>query len=541
MLYFDNIFGHKRYFCELQYHGIPEEAAIYPKLAKIAKEHNIPMVVANDAHVPTKSEADLNKRRVAMFLRFEKVSSEEEDKTNSEMYIKTQDELKEMLLQILPEDIVNTAIKNTNQLAEYCKYKPEKESHYPVFDKNQDSNALLRKLAYEGIDWRFPNHEGFTQEYQDRLEYELDVICNMGYADYHLIVKDFLEYARACGPIPSQYLDDAPLTIEGVKEYCKEHNWDVGIGVGIGRGSAAGSLVCYLIGITGIDPLKYDLIFERFLNVERISLPDIDSDFRPDIREKTVKYVQNRYGHDAVVSILTESREGVKGAIRDAARYLGKRDFDESTYYLSLGNTIRSKVPNILNISFDTVVDEETNETCFDYMNGLFENDTNAKKILALAKDIEGMFTTYGMHAAGVIIPDTDDITDYIPLRWNPKKERYTTQCNMVQAENNGLLKMDFLGLKNLGIFTDAIQMIEEQENVKIDLSQLEFDDAVFSEIYAKGRTKNVFQFESPGMRKYLKELNPTSIEDIVAMNALYRPGPIDSIPEFIAAKNKGL
>lgn len=539
LLYFDELFGHNHYLIELQYHGIPEEATIYKELAKLAKELKIPVVAANDAHIPGNEQKYLDQRQVAKFLRFGKnVSTPEEEQYDAEMYIKSEDELKTSLLQILPESVVDTAIKNANHIGDICKYVPDKKNHYPVFDKDQDSNELLRKLAYKGAKWRFPN--ALSQEYRERLEYELDVICKMGYADYHLIVKDFLEYARACGPIPEGKLDDAPLDISGVIQYCKDNHWDVGIGTGFGRGSAGGSLVCYVLGITNVDPIPYGLIFERFLNVERISMPDIDSDFRPDIREKAIQYVQKKYGHNAVVSIMTESRQGVKGAIRDAARYLGQKLYDDPNQCLSLGNMIRKKVPSDVGMSFDTIVDETNNETCYDMLKAMFSNDSVAVKIIDLAKNIEGSFTSFGMHAAGVIIPDTEDITDYIALRWNPKKERYTTQCNMVQAESaEGLLKMDFLGLKNLGIFTEAAQIIEEIDGDKIDFDHIPFEEEVFKEIYAKGRTKNVFQFESAGMRKYLKELNPSNIEDIVAMNALYRPGPMDFIPEFIESKKK--
>lgn len=549
MKYFDNLFGHNRYFVELQNHEIEDELSIYPELAKLAISLHIPLVVSNDSHIPSKDQKWLDQRQVAKFLRFgNKVSTPEEELADAELYVKSQDEIREAVLKLFEKDgklldgaekIVDTAINNTNKIAQLCTYVPKRENHYPVFDKTKDSNELLRQFTYEGAKWRFP--EGLTQEYKDRLEYELDVICKMGYADYHLIVKDFLEYARACGPIPLGYLDAAPLDIDGVKQYCEEHNWTVGIGTGWGRGSAGGSLVCYCLGIVNVDPIPYGLIFERFLNIERVSMPDIDSDFRPDIREKTIQYVQKLYGHGAVVSILTESRQGVKGAIRDAARYLGQKKFDDPNQCLALGNMIRKKVDNIVGLTFDTptTLEDGTEVSYYEYLCDVFANDSMALQVLELAYHVEGAFTSFGMHAAGVIIPDTDDITDYIALRWNAAKERYTTQCNMVQAESaEGLLKMDFLGLKNLAIFTEAAQMIEKTDGVQIDFDHIPFEDVVFKEIYAKGRTKNVFQFESPGMRKYLKELDPSNIEDIVAMNALYRPGPMNFIGEFIASKH---
>ena len=535
MLYYDQLFGHTKYLVEVQYHGLPEEAMIYPRLAKLAKKHNIPIVAANDAHMAYGGEDDLTKRNVAMYLRFGKASTDEDDITNKELYIKSPAQLKEALIQILDEETVDNAINNANIVGALCNYVPHKVNHYPVFDKNKDSNELIRLVAREGANKLFTKEE-WTDEYEKRFQYELDIIIKMGYSDYHLIVKDYLEYASICGYIPSDHLADAPLTIEGVRKYCEENNWHIGIGTGLGRGSAAGSLVCYCLGITKIDPLKYNLLFERYLNPERISMPDIDCDFKPDVREKTIEYVKNKYGAEAISSIMTESRMAPKGAIRDAGRYYGARYYNDDKMFLQLCNKMRKSVPDAVGTSFDTELAE--GKTVYDMLCEKFGDDKNALKILQIAKACEGMFTAYGMHAAGVIISDTDDITNYIPLMYNSKKKRFTTQCNKEQCElNEGLLKMDFLGLKNLGIFTDTVQNIQSQLGEEIDLRNIPFEDEVFKEIYAKGKTKNVFQFESPGMRKYLKQLNPSNIEDIVAMNALYRPGPMDSIPEFIAAK----
>lgn len=292
--------GKNNLFIELQYHGLEMEKQVYPKLAKIARELDLPVVAANDAHMASKTKADLNARSVARFLRFGKIDEEsaaemadadDEDAKDSEMlegseeeipespneledneyfksagaemYIKDNRELYKALIQILPKDIVKEAIDNTSIIGEMCNYSPKKEEHYPVFDKNADPKATLRKLAYDGIEWRFPKRCGWTDIYQKRMERELDVICNMGYADYHLITRDFITYAQILGNVPHEHVNEAPLSIEEAKKWIDDNGWDVGIGIGPGRGSAAGSLVCYLIGITGIDPLKYNLLFER--------------------------------------------------------------------------------------------------------------------------------------------------------------------------------------------------------------------------------------------------------------------------------------
>lgn len=531
--------GKENFYIEVQNHGLEIESFIYPILADIARKHELKIVAANDAHMPINDEYNLQRRKIARFLRYVKIS--EDSDADKELYVKTNDELRIWLSKILPEDIVDEAIENTYEIGERCNYVPPiKPSHYPVFDKTKDSKVLLVELANRNITKRFPNKTGWTEVYQKRLNYELDVICNMGYADYHLIVADFLEYGRILGLVPIEEINNAPLSIPEAKAWVEKNGWTVGIGCGIGRGSGAGSLVCFLLGITDIDPIKYGLLFERFLNPERVTMPDIDSDFRIETRDKVIEYVQNKYGYRAVCNILTENTEGVKGAIRDAARFYGKELLDDDKAFLDLGNAMRKKVPDALNITFDTIVANEI--SCMDSLKIDFSNNPDALKILEYAYCIEGMITSYGMHAAGVVISDNTDVTDYIPLRWNSKKERYTTQCNMVQVEELGLLKMDFLGLRNLSIITETLKMILKNHGIAINIKDILNNPlevfTVIREIYAKGRTKDVFQFESAGMRSNLKKLQPTSIEDIVAMNALYRPGPMDFIPDYIKGKH---
>lgn len=506
---YNNLFGKGNYYAEVQYHGLDAEKYVYPIIADLAKDLNIPIIAANDAHMVDNSKKSLDIRNVAHFLRFETINETEADK---ELYIKTPNQLADKLLEILSPETVDEAMMNLNVLGEQCHYIQKIKSHYPKFDKNADSNVLLRKEAEKGIEWRFPNRIGWTDVYEKRLEYELNVIINMGFADYHLIVKEFLEYARICGKVPADKLSEVPLTIEGALEYVKKHNYTIGIGVGPGRGSGAGSLVTFLLGITSIDPIKYNLIFERFLNPERISMPDIDSDIAYGVREKAIQFVRNKYGDDAVVGIITESREGVKGAIRDVARYYGMKYKNDTGAFLGLGNMMRKKVPKITGITFDTKTD--SGETVYDYLHSEFSENPDAIEILNISRNIEGMLVSYGQHAAGVIIYDNNDISEYIPVRMGNLGIK-TTECDMIQAEALKLLKMDFLGLRTLNILTDTARLVKETQGIDLDIENIPVDDAkampVYQNIYAKGKTKNVFQFESPGMRKYLKELFKTA------------------------------
>ena len=519
MLFYQEIFGAGNYYIEVQNHGLEMESRTYPVLAQLARKHNIPLVAANDAHMADNSDRSIDMRNVAKFLRFIKISESESDK---ELYVKTPYELAQALSAILTDDQVAEALNNLNVIGKRCAYIPEKSNHYPVFDKNKDSNELLRSEAIKGINWRYPNGKGWDEEHQKRMEYELNIIIQMGFADYHLIVKDFLEYGRICGLVPMDKLSEVPLTIEGAKEYVKAHNYNTGIGIGIGRGSGAGSLVTYLLGITGIDPFKYNLIFERFLNPERVSMPDIDSDLALGVREKTIEYVRAKYGSEAVVGIITESRQQAKGAIRDAARYYGKKAYDDEKKFLSLGDQIRKKVPakatnfeDIVGMKDTNKVDElginiQDSVSLLDFLKDEYNSNPDAISILNIAAHCEGMLTTYGQHAAGVIIYDSNDVTDYIPIR-DGKKGIKTTEMDMIQCEANGLLKMDFLGLKTLTIITDTLRMIQRDTGEVIDVMNIPLEgpkaDKVYKEVYAKGRTKNVFQFESAGMRNNLKKL----------------------------------
>ena len=543
-----DIVGAQNLYIELQYHGLTDEKAVYPVLAQIAKQLGLPVVAANDAHMADNSEDSLNARRIVKFLRFGNIMEGDREggesyEAEKEMYLKNEEELSDALLKILPSEVVKESIQNADKIGELCHYKQVTEDHYPVYDKNVDSKILIRKLAKEGITWRFPNREDFTDEYRIRLKKELDVICNMGYADYHLIMKEVLEYARILGNVPPEYVNEVPLDIEEARIYVAVHGWDVGIGVGPGRGSAAGSLVCFLLGITNVDPLKYDLLFERFLNPERVSMPDIDSDFRTDIRNHTVAFVVKKYGKGAVCKILTKRYEGTKGAIADAARYYGELKYRDPKRFLTLGTEIRKVVPVFLNINFSMKMSDVSrsyvgDQTVFEYVCSCFSENDDALAILKLAKAVEGSFSYYGIHAAGVVISDNDDVTDYVALRYNVSKKLWETQITKDQVEANGLLKMDFLNLQNLDIISSALRMIKQNHGVKIDPINLPIENEVIERIFATGMTTGVFQCESAGMRKYMKKLHPTSIEDLILLNAMYRPGPEQFLDDVCAVKN---
>lgn len=526
---FENIFGKGDFYCELQYHGIEAERDVMPLIAKIAMELNIPMVAANDAHMVLSSKDDVKARQLIRALRFNKW--EELLDGDSELYIKSDEELADSLSQILPMEIVEKAFDGIREITEKCDVVFSNEPHYPKFESdvaNEDAATRLRRLAYEGIEWRYPNGEGWTNEHKERMEYELGIITDLGFCDYLCIVEDFLSYGRLLGKInldDPRYIAD-PYNVQLLKELANE---EVGLGIGPGRGSAVGSLVCYLIGITGIDPMKYGLIFERFLNKERVSMPDIDSDFKTDIRNRVLDYVKYKYGPDAVCCIMTRGTQAAKASIRNTARLLGSEKYGDTKRFLALGDQIAKAIPNVLNIKLSDCEDKITEQ---------FGNNDDAMEIFHNAKLIEGSFVTVGMHAAGVIISDNGDVKQYVPLMYNTDKEQWMTQCEKDPCEALGLLKMDFLGLRNLNIITETLREIKKNTGKSIDIELVPFEKEVFSKIFAAGNTNSVFQFESGGMKKMLRQFRPESIEDIILLVAAYRPGPMQYLDSIIAVKH---
>jgi DNA polymerase-3 subunit alpha len=429
------LFGEGNFYCEVQNHGIKEEAYVMPIIAKIAEELNIPVIAADDAHMISNSPNEIKARQLIRSLRFNKW--EEFDDADAEMYMKSDEELAIALDKILPHQTVVQAIENIKTVVDSCNVEFKSEPHYPKFrsekSNNEDAITRLRRLAREGIAWRYPNHGEWTSEHEKRLEYELDIITKLGFCDYLCIVEDFLRYGRLLGKIDlndPRYLAD-PYNMDLLEELAQDQ---VGLGIGPGRGSAVGSIVAYLVGITGVDPMKYGLIFERFLNVERVSMPDIDSDFKTDIRDKVLDYVKHVYGEEAVCCIMTRGTQAAKASIRNAARILGSEKYDDTAHFLSLGDAIAKKVPEKIGIKLDDCMEELTNQ---------FGNNPDAMECINNAKLIEGTFINVGMHAAGVIIADNGDVKQYVPLMWNKDKEQWMTQCEKGPCEANGLLKMD--------------------------------------------------------------------------------------------------
>lgn len=536
------IFGSGYFFVELQYHGILEEKICFTKAASLAEKLNIPVVATNDTHILTGSDDDRLKRQILRSLRF-KTTFEPENTGDKELYLKSDEELKTALMQIFPvrEDIVDNAIKNIKTIYNMCEYTESDEKHYPKFCEN--ANKILEEEIQRGIKWRFP--EGLDAEHKARLEKELPVIEKMGYADYHLIVKDFLEYGRLLGRVPNDKLKDAPLTIDGLNAFIQANHWEdnPGLTIGPGRGSAVGSLVCYLLGITNLDPLKYDLLFERFLNVERVSMPDIDSDIAKTTRSKVIDYVKHKYGENAVCGIMTVLTQAPKGSIAIAAKFYGLKEYGESMR--SLGDKISKDVPVGACVTFSSEVDksgaltEDDGIRLIDYLEEKYHTNKDAFSILHWASVIENSVTAVGAHAAGIIISDNDDVSDYLPLRMNKKFGGWTTQCDMVEVEENGLLKFDFLGLKTLDVITEAMRLIKEDSGHTIGLLNINLEDEkVYKEIFQQAKTGAVFQFSSNGMKQMLKKFKPEKFEDLIILNSMFRPGPEQYLDSVCDVKN---
>ncbi|RKD33408.1 DNA polymerase III subunit alpha [Thermohalobacter berrensis] len=483
-LRYNNIFGQGNFYLELQDHGIREQKIINQELIKLSRETNIPLVATNDVHYINKEDAKVHD--VLLCIQTGKTIDEEDRMKfpTSEFYLKSLDEMEKLF----PKE----AIENTVKIAERCNVDFDFNTlHLPEYKvpEGYTNSEYLRKLCYEGLEKRY---ETVTEEAKKRLEHELNVIESMGYVDYFLIVWDFIKYAK-----------------------------DNNIMVGPGRGSAAGSLVSYCLGIIDIDPLKYGLIFERFLNPERVTMPDIDIDFCYERREEVIDYVVRKYGEDRVAQIATFGTMAARGAIRDVGRALnisyGKVDLIAKQIPMELGMTI-DKALGINN-----------------KLKEMYEEDEEVKELIDLSRAVEGLPRHTSTHAAGVVISKLP-VTDYVPLSRN--NDCITTQFTMTELEELGLLKMDFLGLRTLTVIRNAINLVEQNHGIKIDFSNSNYDDPNVYKLFSKGDTLGIFQFESSGMRQFLKELKPTSFENIVAANSLFRPGPMKQIPTYIENKN---
>ena len=485
-LKYNDIFGAGNYYLEIQNHGLREQASVNPLFKKLSAETGIPLVATNDCHYIEKTDSKAQK--VLVCIQTNHTLGEETglDFSSEELYVKSEDEMRSALSDY-PQ-----AIENTQIIADRCnvtfEFGKTKLPHFDVPDE-YSHNEWFELLCKKGFTKRYG--ENPPAEYVERLNYELGVIERMGYVDYYLIVQDFVNHAKS-----------------------------VGIPVGPGRGSGAASICAYCIGITGIDPMKYNLLFERFLNPERVSMPDFDIDFCYVRRQEVIDYVIEKYGGDHVAQIITFGTLAAKAAIRDVGRTLG--------ISYSVVDKVAKAVPKKLNITLD-----EALEISSDFRE-IYHSSEQMRELIDLARKVEGMPRNTSTHAAGVVITNAP-VVDYVPLARN--EETVVTQYTMTALEELGLLKMDFLGLRTLTVIDDTVKAIKMQ-NPGFSLDNIDVEDKKVFSMLCTGHTEGVFQFESAGMRNVLVGLNPRSIEDMIAVISLYRPGPMESIPEYIANRH---
>ncbi|MDZ7820416.1 MAG: DNA polymerase III subunit alpha [Candidatus Marinimicrobia bacterium] len=490
----------ERFYLELQRHGLPEEDIVNDAFIKISEETGIPLVCANDAHYAVREHAEAHDAFLCIGTA-SNISDENRMRyANDEFYYKSPEEMCELFKDV-PE-----ALENTVRIAEQCDFELKTgEYHLPEFPipgeaGTDDPDIYLDKLVHEGLRARLGKDPG--PDYRERAEYELSVIKKMGFSGYFLITQDFVQWAKANG-----------------------------IPVGPGRGSAAGSLVAYALGITNIDPLDFDLLFERFLNPDRITMPDIDIDFCYERRGEVIEYIKERYGNDSVTQIITFGRMKAKAVVRDVARVMG---MDYAT-----GDRFAKAIPENIKINKEEkqqgITDLDKARKINKDLKKLIHESPEHEKLWEISRVLEGMNRQVGIHAAGVVIAP-GDLLNYIPL-YKSSKDDITSQYDMGCLEQVGMLKVDFLGLRTLTVIKHTLHLLR-QRGIELDIDEIPFDDMNVYELFSEGRTFGLFQFESAGMREYLKKLQPTCIEDLVAMNALYRPGPMDNIPVFIKRKH---
>ena len=485
-LEYRDIFGEGNYFLELQDHGIPEQSLVNQRLLQMSEELGIELVVTNDVHY-TYAE-DAKPHDILLCIQTGKKLSDENRMRyeGGQYYVKSPEEMARLFPYALQ------ALDNTQRIADRCNVEIEfgvtKLPKYEVPD-GMTSWEYLNKLCFEGLEKRYGNP---TQELKDRLTYELNTIHNMGYVDYFLIVWDFINYAKTHG-----------------------------IAVGPGRGSAAGSIVSYCLEITNIDPIRYQLLFERFLNPERVTMPDIDVDFCYERRQEVIDYVVRKYGKDQVVQIVTFGTLAARGVIRDVGRVM------DLPY--TFVDSIAKMIPQELNITIDKALkmNPELRKT--------YESDEQVKYLIDMSKRLEGLPRHSSMHAAGVVISQKS-VDEYVPLS-RASDGSITTQFTMTTLEELGLLKMDFLGLRTLTVIQNAEKMAKKR-TPDFDIEAIDYDDKAVLDYIGTGKTDGIFQIESAGMKSFMKELKPHSLEDIIAGISLYRPGPMDFIPQYIKGKN---
>ena len=484
---YEGIFGKNNFFLELQDHGLPEQKMVNQGLLRLSRDTGIELVATNDIHY-TFAEDEKAHDILLCIQTGKKVADEDRMRyAGGQYYCKSEEEMQALF------PYAREALENTHKIAERCNVEIEfgvtKLPKYEV-PEGFDSWTYLNHLCREGFKTRYPKDDGTLSR---RLDYELDVIRTMGYVDYFLIVWDFINYARS-----------------------KD------IMVGPGRGSAAGSIVSYTLGITNIDPVRYNLLFERFLNPERVSMPDIDVDFCYERRQEVIDYVVEKYGKDQVVQIVTFGTLAAKGVVRDVGRVL------DLPY--AMCDSIAKMIPNDLGMTLDKAIAANPD------LRKLYNEDAQVKYLIDMSKRLEGLPRHTSMHAAGVVI-GSRSIDEFVPLS-KAADGTITTQFTMTTIEELGLLKMDFLGLRTLTVIQNAVHLAEKDYGISIDIDHIDFDDKRVLESIGTGRTEGVFQLESDGMKSFMKELKPENLEDIIAGISLYRPGPMDFIPRYLKGKN---
>ena len=482
-----DIFGENNYFLELQDHGIPAQRTVNQGLVRMSQELNIPLVATNDSHYTFKEDAvphDL----LLCIQTGKKVTDENRMRyEGGQYYLKSEEEM----AAVFP--YAREALENTHRIAERCNVEIEfGVTKLPKYDvpEGYDAWSYLNKLCEDGFAERYPEDDGSLRE---RLHYELDVIHSMGYVDYFLIVWDFIHFAKSHG-----------------------------IMVGPGRGSAAGSIVAYCLAITDIDPVKYQLIFERFLNPERVSMPDIDVDFCFERRQEVIDYVVEKYGKDRVVQIVTFGTLAAKGVVRDVGRVL------DLPY--AKCDAIAKMIPGDLGMTLEKALKASPD------LRNAYNEDEEVKYLIDMSMRLEGLPRHSSMHAAGVVI-SRESVDEYVPLS-KAADGTITTQFTMTTLEELGLLKMDFLGLRTLTVIQNAVDQVKKNRGVAIDLKAIDYNDKAVLESIGTGKNDGVFQLESGGMKSFMKELKPENLEDIIAGISLYRPGPMDFIPKYLKGKN---
>lgn len=482
-LYYRDLFGEGNYYIELQDHGLEEDQVVLPQLIRLARETGIPMVATNDAHYITKEDAKMQSILLCIQTGKTIADADRMEFQTDEFYLKSTDEMYD-LFAMVPE-----ACENTNKIAEQCNFEfTFGETKLPYFKApdGMENQEYFEKLCWEGLERRYPGE--VTDALKERLSYEINVVKTMGYTNYYLIVYDFINYAKS---------RDIP--------------------VGPGRGSGAGSLAAYCVGITDIDPIRYNLIFERFLNPERVSMPDFDVDFCYERRQEVIDYVNEKYGRDHVAQIVTFGTMAARAAVRDVGRVMGMTYQDVDRVAKLIPMELKMTLKKALEVSPD--------------LKALYDGDNQVHELIDTSLKVEGMPRHASTHAAGVVIT-CEPATEYVPLSTNDGLP--VTQFNMVEIERLGLLKMDFLGLRTLTVIHDTEMAVRHTKDPDFRVANIDYDDPATYEMLTRGETMGIFQLESTGMTQVLMSMRPKNLEDVIALISLYRPGPMDSIPTYL-------